>query len=83
MTDFSSFPGGIQQVVELTGGVDILVNNAGVFDLRLLVKSQKNVKGLFFMVQAASNQMIKQGRGGKIINVSSQAGRYGQPLVPV
>ena len=32
MTEYSSFPGVIQQVVDQTGSVDILVNNAGVFD---------------------------------------------------
>ena len=92
MTDYSSFPGVIQQVVDLTGSVDILVNNAGVFDLRPLQEITEeswdfifntNVKGLFFILQAASNQMIKQGRGGKIINISSQSGRYGEPLVLV
>lgn len=92
MTDYSSFPGIIQQVVDVTGSVDILVNNAGVFDLRPLQEVTEeswdfifntNVKGLFFLLQAASNQMIKQGRGGKIINISSQAGRHGEPLVLV
>lgn len=92
LTDHQSFPAIVQQCVELTGSVDILVNNAGVFDLRPLSEITEenwdfifntNVKGLFFMLQAASNQMIKQGQGGKIINVSSQAGRYGEPLVLV
>lgn len=92
MTDYSSFPAIIEQVVNVTGSVDILVNNAGVFDLRPLAEVSEeswdyifntNVKGLFFMLQAASNQMIKQGQGGKIINVSSQSGRYGEPLVLV
>lgn len=92
MTDYSSFPGVIDDVVSLTGSVDILVNNAGVFDLRPLADVTEeswdfifntNVKGLFFILQAASNQMIRQGNGGKIINVSSQAGRHGEPLVLV
>lgn len=92
MTDYASFPSVIQSVVKLTGSVDILVNNAGVFDLRPLQEITEeswdfifntNVKGLFFILQAASNQMIKQGGGGKIINVSSQSGRYGEPLVLV
>jgi D-sorbitol dehydrogenase (acceptor) len=42
-----------------------------------------NVKGLLFMMQAAARRMIEQGRGGKIINMSSQAGRRGEALVVV
>ena len=34
-------------------------------------------------MQAAARQMIAQGRGGKIINMASQAGRRGEPLVAV
>ena len=42
-----------------------------------------NVKGLLFTLQAVAAQMVKQGRGGKIVNFSSQAGRRGEPLVAV
>src|SRR5262249_36555607 len=42
-----------------------------------------NVKGLLFTLQAVAAQMVKQGRGGKIINISSQAGRRGEALVAV
>ena len=34
-------------------------------------------------LQAVAKQMIAQGRGGKIINMASQAGRRGEPLVAV
>jgi D-sorbitol dehydrogenase (acceptor) len=34
-------------------------------------------------MQAVAKQMIKQGHGGKIINLASQAGRRGEPLVAV
>jgi NAD(P)-dependent dehydrogenase (short-subunit alcohol dehydrogenase family) len=40
-----------------------------------------NVKGMFFLLQAVARQMVEQGRGGKIINLSSQAGRRGEALV--
>jgi D-sorbitol dehydrogenase (acceptor) len=40
-----------------------------------------NVKGLFFTMQAVAKSMIARGRGGKIINMASQAGRRGEPLV--
>ena len=42
-----------------------------------------NVKGLLFTLQAVAKQMIAQGRGGKIINFASQAGRRGEALVAV
>lgn len=42
-----------------------------------------NVKGTLFTMQAAARQMIAQGDGGKIINMASQAGRRGEPLVAV
>jgi D-sorbitol dehydrogenase (acceptor) len=40
-----------------------------------------NCKGLLWCSQAAARQMIQQGRGGKIINLASQAGRRGEALV--
>ena len=40
-----------------------------------------NVKGLFFLMQAVAQRMVEQGRGGKIVNMSSQAGRRGEALV--
>jgi NAD(P)-dependent dehydrogenase (short-subunit alcohol dehydrogenase family) len=92
LTKFASLPGIVGEATALAGGVDILVNNAGVVDLRPLEEVtpenwdfifDTNVKGLFFMLQAAAAQMIAQGRGGKVINVSSQAGRRGEGLVLV
>jgi NAD(P)-dependent dehydrogenase (short-subunit alcohol dehydrogenase family) len=63
-----------------------------VFDLAPLVEITRasferlfriNVAGTLFTMQAAARQMIAQGRGGKIINMASQAGRRGEPLVAV
>jgi NAD(P)-dependent dehydrogenase (short-subunit alcohol dehydrogenase family) len=92
VTRQESIDGAIRVTVERCGRVDILVNNAAVFDLApvLEISPQSydrifavNVKGLLFMLQAAAQQMVKQGRGGKIINFASQAGRRGEPLVLV
>jgi NAD(P)-dependent dehydrogenase (short-subunit alcohol dehydrogenase family) len=92
LRDFHSLPGVVAQAVELAAHGDILVNNAGIVDLRPLQEVtpenwdaifDTNVKGLFFMLQAAAVQMIKQDKGGKIINVSSQAARRGEGLVLV
>jgi NAD(P)-dependent dehydrogenase (short-subunit alcohol dehydrogenase family) len=76
----------VQTVVERAGRIDILVNNAGVFDMGPLLDLTPerydrlfaiNARGLFFMLQAAARQMVARGEGGKIINLSSQAGRHG------
>ncbi len=62
------------------GGLDILVNNAGVFPFALLsdLTSEQfdkiisiNLRGVFLTMKYASEFMKKQGRGGKIINVTS------------
>jgi NAD(P)-dependent dehydrogenase (short-subunit alcohol dehydrogenase family) len=75
-----------------TGGIDILVNNAAVFDLAPIGEITEesydrvfgvNVKGLLFTLQAVSDAMKRRGKGGKIINISSQAGRRGEALVGV
>ncbi len=82
----------VETVVARAGGIDILVNNAGVFDMAPLLEVTSesyervfavNVKGTLFTLQAVARQMVKQGRGGKIINLSSQAGRRGEALVSV
>ena len=82
----------VGHVVAEWGGIDVLVNNAAIFDMGPLLEITQesydrvfavNVKGLLFTLQTVARQMIKQGRGGKIINLSSQAGRRGEALVAV
>nr|WP_174772052.1 L-iditol 2-dehydrogenase [Paraburkholderia sp. SG-MS1] len=72
------------------GQIDILFNNAALFDMRPILDESwdvfdrlfaVNVKGMFFLMQTVARQMVEQGRGGKIINMSSQAGRRGEALV--
>src|SRR5271156_837759 len=82
----------VAKALEAFGGVDILVNNAGVFNMGPIAELTEadfdrqfgiNVRGLLFMTQAVAAQMEKQGRGGKIVNLSSQAGRRGEAFVAV
>ena len=70
----------VQLTVESFGSLDILVNNAGLYPLSPILEVSErmwnrthdvNLKGLFFYCQAAARQMIKGGRGGKIINIAS------------
>ena len=92
VTDQASIDAAVAAVVERAGGLDILVNNAALFDLAPIVEITResydrlfriNVAGTLFTMQAAARQMIAQGRGGKIINMASQAGRRGEALVAV
>lgn len=89
VTQQDSINAAIAHAVTQMGGVDILVNNAGVYDLGAIVDITRdsydrlfavNVAGTLFTLQAAARQMLAQGRGGRIINLSSQAGRRGEPL---
>jgi NAD(P)-dependent dehydrogenase (short-subunit alcohol dehydrogenase family) len=81
----------IEKIKNYYGRVDILVNNAGVapenlienvtekdFDYTLAV----NLKGTFFVSQAAGAMMIRQ-KFGRIINLSSQAGFIALPTESV
>jgi 2-dehydro-3-deoxy-D-gluconate 5-dehydrogenase len=83
--------GVIDQVVAEFGRLDILVNNAGIIRRADAIEfSEKdwddvmniNVKTVFFFCQAAAKQFIKQGSGGKIINIASMLSFQGGVRVP-
>jgi 2-deoxy-D-gluconate 3-dehydrogenase len=70
----------VRQTVETFGQLDILVNNAGIFPFApALAVSEElwdrvlgvNLKGAFFCAQAAAQQMVEAGTGGRIINIAS------------
>ena len=70
----------VKATVEKFGGVDILVNNAGIYPSVPLSKMAKedfekviavNLRGVFLCVEEVSDQMITQGKSGKIINITS------------
>jgi 2-deoxy-D-gluconate 3-dehydrogenase len=88
-------PGAVPRIVDAAvkelGGIDILVNNAGIIRRAPLLEFtetdwdeviQVNQKSLFFLSQAAAVQMVKQGRGGKIINIASMLSFQGGIRVP-
>ncbi len=92
VTSQQSIDDAVGACVAEAGGIDILVNNAALFDLAPIVEISRdsydrlfsiNVAGTLFTMQAVAKQMIAQGRGGKIINMASQAGRRGEALVAV
>jgi glucose 1-dehydrogenase len=66
--------------VEQFGAIDILVANAGIVHAAEFLDLEEadfdrvlgvNLKGVFLAGQAAARQMVKQGRGGAIVNMSS------------
>lgn len=73
----------MEDVVLNLGGLDILVNNAGInkpqeaLDVTPEAWDQVlnlNLRAAFFTAQAAGRVMVKMGRGGRIINMTSQTG---------
>jgi D-sorbitol dehydrogenase (acceptor) len=92
VTDQASIDAAVDHAADWGGGIDILLNNAAIFDLAPIVDITRasydrifavNVAGTLFTLQAVAKRMIAQGRGGKIINMASQAGRRGEALVAV
>lgn len=82
----------VAEVEARLGGIDILINNAALFTAAPIVEITRedydrvfsvNVAGTLFMMQAVARGMIRRGTGGRIINMASQAGRRGEPLVAV
>jgi 2-deoxy-D-gluconate 3-dehydrogenase len=81
----------VQKVVDAYGRIDILVNNAGIIRRNKSIDfSEKdwdevmdiNLKTLFFLSQAVARQFLKQGTGGKIVNIASMLSFQGGILVP-
>lgn len=92
VTRQDSIEAGVGEAIAGLGGIDILINNAALFDLAPIVDITRqsydtlfaiNVGGTLFTMQAVARHMIATGRRGRIINMASQAGRRGEPLVAV
>ena len=75
--------------IDTHGSLDIWVNNAGIgYIMKPLLEVTEddwravidvNLTGAFFGVKAAAERMVEQGKGGRIINIASQAAKSGFP----
>jgi len=87
VSDFDQCKVMVEQVKERFGKIDFLVNNAGITSDGLLARMPEdsydkviaaNQKSVFNMMKLLSNIMLKQ-KSGRIVNISSVAGLYGNP----
>jgi meso-butanediol dehydrogenase/(S,S)-butanediol dehydrogenase/diacetyl reductase len=82
----------IDDTVATFGGIDIFVNNAGIgFMMKPLLDVAPadwdtviavNLSGAFYCTQTAARAMVAAGKGGRIINIASQAAKTGFPHLP-
>ena len=84
-------PSIVDKALSEFGRIDILVNNAGIIRRNDAIDFSEqdwddvmniNIKSVFFMSQAVAKQFIKQGEGGKIINIASMLSYQGGIRVP-
>jgi meso-butanediol dehydrogenase/(S,S)-butanediol dehydrogenase/diacetyl reductase len=79
-----------QHAVDTHGSLDIWVNNAGIgYIMKPLLEVEPqdwgavidvNLTGAFYGLKAAAEHMVRQGRGGRIVNIASQAAKSGFAL---
>jgi NAD(P)-dependent dehydrogenase (short-subunit alcohol dehydrogenase family) len=89
VTDEAGVEVAFDACVRKLGRLDILVNNAGIgYLIHPLAETPKaswdavlgvNLTGAFLCSRAAARIMIKQGKGGRIVNIASQAAKSGFP----
>lgn len=86
--DEPSVIGTIGEVLRQFGQIDVLVNNAGNYIGGSVLELDEgdwhavldtHLTGAFLFCKHASREMVRQGRGGKIINIGSMYSLFGPP----
>ncbi|MEL6101115.1 MAG: L-iditol 2-dehydrogenase [Pseudomonadota bacterium] len=92
VANHDSIDQGVGAAVSALGHIDILINNAAIFTAAPITEISHedynrvfdiNVGGTLFTLQAVARHMIDRRIKGRIINMASQAGRRGEPMVAV
>lgn len=92
VTDQNSINAAVSDTARHFGPIDILINNAAIFTAAPIIEIDHadyqrvfdiNVAGTLFTLQTVARHMIDNNVQGRIINMASQAGRRGEPLVAV
>ena len=87
VSDYAQCEGLVKWVKERFGTIDVLINNAGITRDGLMAQMSEenydlvirvNQKSVFNMTKLAGKVMIRQ-RSGRIVNLASVAGLYGNP----
>ncbi|HEY1833277.1 MAG TPA: SDR family oxidoreductase [Solirubrobacteraceae bacterium] len=87
VTNRDSFAGFLDGVEQRFGPIDVLVNNAGIMQIGRFIDEDDltaqrmidiNLRGVIFGMKLALSRMIPRDRG-HIVNISSQAGKFGAP----
>jgi NADP-dependent 3-hydroxy acid dehydrogenase YdfG len=87
VTDRESFSGFLDRAEEQLGPLDVLVNNAGIMQLGRFIDEDDltarrmvdiNIHGVILGMKLALERMLPRDRG-HIVNISSQAGKFGAP----
>ncbi|MCC3377224.1 SDR family NAD(P)-dependent oxidoreductase [Cohnella sp. REN36] len=76
----------VAEAADAFGRIDFVVNNSGMSTMDYAVDMREedwdrvmdvNAKGVYLVSQVAAKQLLRQGGGGRIINIASQAGKNG------
>lgn len=80
----------VEKTIKEFNHIEILCNNAGISLLKDLIDTEEsewdkmiaiNLKSVFLFSKAVVSYMIKQGKGGRIINTASYLGKIGAPTL--
>jgi meso-butanediol dehydrogenase / (S,S)-butanediol dehydrogenase / diacetyl reductase len=87
VTDRHSVDAAVTEIEQALGGIDVLVNNAGISNVAPFLEITDadwdrllgvNLRGVFVVTQRVLGPMVAR-RSGRIINISSMAGKEGLP----